>query len=508
MTKWPEINYNEWEKQTHRRFAGRSPQMKKLDAAIKAYTIAKSQWSLDAIKEAFEAWKDSKGEGEAWRNSSRNKNMAITRLDNQLSGKGDTDVAIGAQEFMAPTLENTRLGVLYLFANLDCDESVFKIALGGAVDVATGALDFSGAGTAKDVLGKLKTPASVLVEDAESRIVTREKPREVMSHNLLQEPAAPPPPPGALRAAWEMIKEAVDDYAKKIWAAICDGVGGLGGKLMATIENPATIELSGSAIPGMLRKICDVLIAHFFTSIAPFVSGALDIAKGVSKTLKAGAAKFREWWNGRSVVLMKGHPATIVEAIRKAMWMSVGEGMYETLKGTAKLAIDAAAAGASAIFSLIVTICETVGKAAMRIYEVVKMRGFFHEARQLWTVRAEDNALHKQPIAFNQWFKGHVLSVPVLAVLALNSGIVGDKMHFVQMFKDDNSVIGQSQFDHACAYVDSLKQWGSGYLAKTGFAFSSEDPMTAGLLSLATSQGSPLSTGGKVWNVVDAFLEG
>ena len=508
MTEFPDIDYRNWEKQTRRTFARRSPQMKKLDAAIKAYALAKSQWGLDAITEALDAWKDAKGGGDAWKKSGRDRNMAITLLDNQLSGKGDTDVAIGAQEFMAPALENTRLGVLYLFANLECDESIFKIALGGAVDVATGALDFSGASTAKDVLGKLKTPASVLAEEAESRIVTREKPREVMSHNLLQEPPTPPPLTGALRAAWETIKEAVLDYAKKIWAAICDGIGGLGGKLMATIENPATMELSGGAIPGMLRKVCDVLIAHFFASIAPFVSGALDIAKGVSKTLSAGAAKFKEWWSGRRVVLMKGHPATIVEAIRKAMWMSVGEGMYETLKGTAKIAIDAAAAGASAIFSLIVTICEAVGKAAMRIYEVVKMRGFFREARQLWTVRAEDNALHKQPIAFNQWFKGHVLSVPVLAVLALNSGIVGDKMHFVQMFRDDDSVIGQSQFDHACSYVDGLKQWGSGYLGKTGFEFSSKDPMTAGLLSLATSHGSPSSTGGKVWNVVNAYLEG
>lgn len=507
MIKLPDlIDYSQWGKQTGKTFSRRSTQMKRLDAAIKAYTRSRTLPNLEEVRLALAAWKQSKGRADAWKKSGRDNNLAITLLDNQLAGKGDTDVALGARDFMAPALENTRLGVLYLFANLDCDESIFKIALAGAVDVATGALDYTGSGTAKKVVGRVKTPGSTLAEGLESKLVVRDKPREVMSRSLLEDKPEPPQPSPALRAAWETIKEAVHEFAKKIWAAICEQVDGLGGKLLGVIENPATVKLSASTVPSLLRKICDVLIAHFFSAIAPFVSGALDIAKGVAKTLDAGVAKFKEWWKGRSVVLMKGHAATIVEAIRKAMWMSVGEGMYETLKGTAKFAIDAAAAGASAIFSLVVSICETVGKAAMRIYEIVKMRGFFEQARHFWSIRGEDGALHRRPIAFNQWFKGHALSIPALPVLALNSGIVGDKMHFVQMFTDDDTVIGQSQFDHACAYVDGLKAWGSDYLGKTGYSLSSKDPMTKGLLAFARTHGRQPDLGDKAWNGVKTFL--
>lgn len=500
------ISYKDWTKQTSRMFSSRSSKMKRLDAAIKAYTNSRTVVNLDLVKAAFEAWKQSKGGEDAWRSSGRDHNQAITLLENLLNGKGDTDVALGAQAFMSPALENARLGVLYLFANLDCDDSVFKIALEGAVDVATGALDFSGAGTAKAVVGQLKTPGSVAAEELESKLRVNDKPREAMSQNLVQAPPQTPPLTGAMRVAWETIKKAVLDYAQKIWAAICDKVGGLGGELMGVIENPATIKPSASAIPGMLRKVCDVLIAHFFASIAPFVSGAMDIAKGVAKTLDAGAAKFKEWSRARGVVLMQGHATTIVAAIRKAMWLSVGEGVYETLKGTAKIAIDVAAAGASAIFGLIVSVCEIVGKAALRIYDIITMRGFFKQARGYWQVRGESSALHTRPIAFNHWFKKYALSIPALSVLALNSGIVGDKMHFVQMFNDDDEVISQDQFDHACTYVDSLKSWGSEYLGKVGYSFSSEDPMTAGLLKFATSHGKTPDLGDQMWTGVKAFL--
>jgi hypothetical protein len=78
-----------------------------------------------------------------------------------------------------------------------------------------------------------------------------------------------------------------------------------------------------------------------------------------------------------------------------------------------------------------------------------------------------------------------------LAMLALNSGICGDKMHFLQMFQDDTRVISQASFDAGVKYVDELKIWSSGYLKDAGFNFVSNDAMTTGLIKLATSHQDP-----------------
>ena len=61
------------------------------------------------------------------------------------------------------------------------------------------------------------------------------------------------------------------------------------------------------------------------------------------------------------------------------------------------------------------------------------------------------------PIAFNQWLKGYSLSLPVLPVLALNTGITGNKVLFLQMYQSNDQVVSQSQFDAGVSYLDGLK---------------------------------------------------
>jgi hypothetical protein len=98
--------------------------------------------------------------------------------------------------------------------------------------------------------------------------------------------------------------------------------------------------------------------------------------------------------------------------------------------------------------------------------------------------------------------------VPALPVLVLNTGICGDKMHFMKMFKDDNAVITQAQFDDGCRYLDSLKAWGSGYLEDCGFGFSSKDPVVAGLLKMARKHEDESSPAEQVWKGVLGFVNG
>jgi hypothetical protein len=88
----------------------------------------------------------------------------------------------------------------------------------------------------------------------------------------------------------------------------------------------------------------------------------------------------------------------------------------------------------------------------------------------------------------------------------LNTGICGDKMHSMKMFKDDTNVITQAAFDDGCRYVDSLKAWGSEYLKDSGFGFSSSDPVVRGLLKMARKHEEDSSPLENVWKATLGFV--
>jgi hypothetical protein len=302
----------------------------------------------------------------------------------------------------------------------------------------------------------------------------------------------------------EELRAKLLDCAAKIWnlakEAFVSIRSAIGNKLNQIKEEPL------EHLPQYIRKLVDFLTEHFLDKAAPYIKGGLNIAKGVVNTVDSSITKYREWRAGRNVQLLAGHAGTIVEAIRRSMWFSVGEGLYDLLKGGVSFGLDVGAAGVGAVVSLVVSVLETLAKVIWKMVELIRMRSFFGQARQFWLMREERNAIHMQPIAFNNWFKSYAIDIPALSVLTLNSDICGDKMHFLAMFKDDSSVVSQSEFDAGCAYVDSLKVWGASYLKDSGFEFKSDDPLVRGLLTLATSHTAEKSTRAKVWQTTLGFL--
>ena len=96
------VSYDEWMTYTSRTLMRRSQELKKVDAALQAYTRSPSYPALIDLKQAFDAWKLAHGKGDEWKDSARNtNNQYATLLDNQLKGVGDTDVALGAHAFMS-----------------------------------------------------------------------------------------------------------------------------------------------------------------------------------------------------------------------------------------------------------------------------------------------------------------------------------------------------------------------------------------------------------------------
>ena len=503
------MTFAEWKKGTSVVLRTRSRELKAVDVSLEQYEHTPTAMRHARVKEAFEAWKKSKGPGDAWKGSGRDKNQLATLLDQQLRGVGDTDVAGGAQAFMEPALINSRLGVLYLFGHLDCDDSIFKVVLDGAIDMTTASLDYAGGdtnvamGRASSGLSKAKGVAGAAAEKIEAKLRAPSGGATVTSQQLLGANVAAPTD-GKLRQAFDKIKATLYEYAQKIWEAIRAQLAGAKQKFAGLLADPSAAALS--MLPGALRKLCDLLAGKFLAAAAPLIGAGLDIAKGLANTIDSGVTKFKEWLSGRDVELLAGHPGTIVQAIRRAMWFSVGEGVYDTVKGGLKLGLEFASSGASAIGALVVAIVEALVKTIWRVIELVRMRSFFKQAAQYWDVRNEAGALHTRPIAFNNWFKGYAVDMPALSVLALNSGVCGDKMHFLKMFKDDTAVITQAAFDGGCRYVDELKVWGSKFIEDAGYSFSSEDPVVTGLLKLAQSHTAETGKAGKAWNAALGFL--
>jgi hypothetical protein len=506
------ISYEKWKAGTARALHVRSKELQALDAALKAYDKACAGWSdaaasasmwHEAVSKAFDAWKASKGGGDLWKKTSRDGNQMFTLLNQQLNGIEDTDKALGVANFMTEDMIHARLGALFLFSRLECDDSIFSVAVEGAVDLTTSSLDYAGVNYNQTVVAGAKSAASEAAKQAENRIRSLEgKPRLVKSTQLLQ--SAPPPTNERLLKIWTAIRDKVLEYAHKIIEAIRAKLNSIRDSVMTAVEHPGEAAIAN--LPGILRKLVDVLTSRFLAAAAPFIGAGLDVAKGIVNTLDAGVTKFQDWLSSQDVVLASGHITVIVESIKRAMWMSLGSGLYDLLKGGLNLGMQFASSGAASIVSLVSSIIETVVKAVWKIIEISRLRKFFDEARELWDKHKEPNSLHRRPIAFNQWFKGYSLSLPVLPVLALNTGVTGNKMLFLQMLQSDNRVVSQAQFDKGVTYLDGLKDWGSSYLKECGFSIKSEDKMVSGLLSMAQSQAAPLSTKGQLWQAVCKFL--
>lgn len=180
------------------------------------------------------------------------------------------------------------------------------------------------------------------------------------------------------------------------------------------------------------------------------------------------------------------------------------------MKGAANMGLAAASAGAGLIAGVLIAGAEMLAKLFWRLYETSQMRTFFTEAAEHWRNKDSGGALQTQPFAFARWYRKHVLLAPALAIITLNSGICGDKMVYLSMFKDDQSQISGAEFQAGVQHLDSLKVWGVKYLSETGFSFGANDAMAGKFLQFAKGGGNGvieahqanLTGGALVWDKV------
>ncbi|SAL03685.1 hypothetical protein AWB78_06655 [Caballeronia calidae] len=307
------VPYDEWLRGTFALRQVRSSALKNLDDQIQLYHRDRTVHQFHLLVSAFEFWRESAGTGDDWKKVSRNGLNHFTLLDQQLRGNGDTDAAAGAQDFMTPALINSRLGVLYLFGNLDIEDDTFQVLLEGAFDITNAGLGLApdgddAASIASDVIDNslVQKSASLALEQVQQKIRKRKNPTLTSSAQLMTSDITLPALSSAARRLYEIIRDKVGEGAKKLWDMIREKV--------ADIRNdPACFALD--TIPGLLRKLVDFLCGKLLATLAPLIGAGLDLAKGIANTVDSSITKYREWVQGRDVQFGTGHPGIIVEAI-------------------------------------------------------------------------------------------------------------------------------------------------------------------------------------------------
>jgi hypothetical protein len=450
------FDYATWQKDTKIAVSITDPTGKKkfdvLDKAVAAYIKTPSQATFTALRTALLDWtgyKDKSGGPGAWKKSERNRKLAITALFAAVEGKGDTDVGMGMPDFMSEGMVNARLGILYLFGNLACDEGKFRV-------ITNGVLDLKGKGA-----GSIGKAVKRTTEAAEC---------------LAAFPVGTPE-----RKAWrDRVSKALQGVGGSVTGAVFTqmAVDGDGDE-----DAVSKTEAIWNAIPGGLQLVCDHIAERVMDQMVPLGSNGVAIGTGLVHAIKAGGERFGVHCRKKGVALLPGVPTSTIDGIKHGMNVALAEDVYAVLRGGGSLALEGVTAGlAGTLVELAFSAIEALVAFARKLHDFYRMRVFMDEARAMWAKRDLPGSLHRQPYAFNRWYRRTAMRVPVIPVLTLHSGVCGDKMRMLCMFSNEGEVITQKSFDAGVAYIDKLKEWGASYLEGCGYAFSSKDPLVRALI--------------------------
>jgi hypothetical protein len=486
----PLMSYKEWIDRTSARGRPRSKELKAVDEELKRYHQFGGGDALWRLQQALDAWKRAQGPGDAWQKSIRNRNGAVAELTAQLGGFTDPALQL-ALDSMHSTQEHARLGVLYLLSRLHARPDIFNVALESGLTVCGAALNFLGGNT---VDGGLEVPAFVVGQHYCNAAMV---PGSVILSAAGNEAIGMHLPPDQRQGIVKRVKAMFEEFLQKLLAALREKFG--------------SIDLPIAALKNLVNTVAKIFLD---TTSAGIVGGALDLAKGTANFVDAIVQRIRTYIRSRHVVIASGHPEVIVNSIKRAMNLSVLEGLWQAMKGGMSLGLAWATWGTSMVVTALVALFELIVKVVWRLIEIHKMNRLFREAADLWEGRGNDRALHKRPADFSNWFRKHALELPAVSVLVLNSGICGDKMVYLSMYHVLSPSVVPSpdyyrsiwpEFNKGVKYLDSLKAWGVTYLNKCGYMFYSADDFVESLLRFATSPNmhtTSSSTAQKVWEKV------
>ena len=387
----------------------------------------------------------------------------------------DTDQANGIPAFMTEEMIHARLGIVYLFANMVCDEDRFTFSTDGV-------LDLLGSRPVKPVVPAGKNDPARLAESLDRAIRANEAVRDIDATRLSSRPDA-----AAATAQEGMLRDELATELERMATLIAGATQEqLAGGTGAAEPHASTAAGIWASRKGLMKKVTRVIAEAAAAQAQPFVLSGLTTASGVVDALEVGCKRYLVHARGKQVSVLPGTPTTTIDGIKRAMDLTLAGNVYKALMGGAQLVAEGVTAGASsAIDRIVFSAIDALVSFVRRAHDFYYMRQFFHEAKAHWADRDRPDALHRQPYEFNLWFRNVAMRVPVIPVLTLNSGLCGDKAHLLRMFSLEGELITQAKFDAGVAYIDELKTWGAGYLRDVGYVFESADAVIAELVKSA-----------------------
>jgi hypothetical protein len=506
------MSYAEWLLGTGR-VRDRSSAAKAVDLAFQRFEWKKTMENFLSLKQAFLMWIAFLDErGMSWRRIPENKQGTVERFDRQIR-----QWAVLPIEPLVRIEDrvHTRLGLVYLFSHLRVNTTSSEVLAEALVSVATLGLGYHasgdqavyyaklGVGASKSVVSGIAAsiedwvlaPASPSIYDAIPKEATWQE-QLAMGYQITRQAIA-----DALRNALKSISDVFREKLKpffvdpmgiigasvreKLLPFIAEATAAIGAMLEKQLQ-PYVDDLEGkvsSMVFGQIRPVAELVVGTVAAALLPILTSAWDTVKGIIKTIDAGIDRYR-FWAKEHIQIANGHPAAIMQSIRHAMNVSLGDGLATTISGAGRLTGEVLSAGAGKIVSMVLKMVESLIRAFVKIVEIEQLNQFIREAKQQWEKRDAADALHKRESAFDKWYRGNAMTLPIISVLSLNSGLAGDKTQFLAGLSTNRDADFQ-KFAEGAAHVDSLKAWGVSYLNNVRINLSGIDAQANGYLAIA-----------------------
>ncbi|MEO1492216.1 MAG: hypothetical protein AAFV19_08700 [Pseudomonadota bacterium] len=413
------------------------------------------------------------------------------KLKKQNKNKSNNVSEDKLSDLMQAEMANARLGILYIFSKAEADGKFASLFLGGIADATgnmTGAVgsitELKSVSTTATVISAAKVPLEQGVKKLESNANKGTKSQIQIDDSNSDKVKS---------SLDKLVEGKFLTFVKSTWA-----------KLTAFLGDKVTdMGNWGKLIKMVIKSIVSAVV-----EAAVPLSGIFDVVKGTAQALSAGFQRVMSWIETSNAAMIKGHPTLIIGAIQKAMNRSIGEGLYTAIKGGVQIGGDIATAGGGALVKALAAGIETLAQVILRIFELTTFETFCNEAKQHWDAR-ETSGFTRDPKAFATWFKKYVNAVPAIGALAMNCGYCGGPAQYLAMFKDDNSLISQKDFDAGISMLHRHKKFAADYLNDIGLAFKSHDPVVNCALKAAKNfnQKNHISQNG-VGDVIYGVLTG
>ncbi len=519
------VRPEEWVKLTAVTIGKRHSDLIDIDKAYKEYFFDKSLGNAMILKQALDNYlarhntadwsrieRNVKSKGKMKQVHDLVKMQIGNRTEEQIAADDRARIAklmlnpsTRAQQALLSDADQTRLGVLYLLANTDASADYLKVFLEGSMSVVSNVTaDYSPAISSADETGQavagFTTTTTAVVSAASSAIVDKgrakfgkKKPKYVTPaawariDALLDAGKNPATKAGTPeRKAEQETEGTLMKYARKAvnW--------------MAQNER-TTVSLSETVILSIVKAATKYVMVNGL----PIVGALTDITQGVAKAAAAAGPIVQQHMLKKKFDIQSGHPQILADTIESQMKWAIGKGLFSALKGGMRAGLIAVSLGAAALGEIIAAAIEFITKAVYRLYESLKMKIIFAQARRLyaeckWIVHVPDEvgrtrecafpkpgSLVTNRKAFTEQFEEWCDSCPCVAMLTLNSGICGDLMQMMRMFESATTTVSNDAFHAGAEYFNNLKYWSARYLKDSGFIFSSRDPFVAKLLDHA-----------------------